>query len=192
MDKPAGQNIEEILKKTVFYLVRYINTKPKADFVSREEVEADLSLQALVINLLAQMRPRQLLIVFPIRKFYNGSKYSIKDYYTTKKMLSKIDMDQPIGDNVIEFLWDYVNDDIESFLVNHMLTISQLRKLEGNLTLAEEMAKELGLKTYRLYKDGQGKKFLFDKEIGRTIRVKERPKHLKVIKDSGRGKSKIL
>ncbi|WAM35598.1 hypothetical protein OTK01_001948 [Caldicellulosiruptor acetigenus] len=47
------------------------------------------------------------------------------------------------------------------------------------------MAKELGLKTYRLYQDSQGKKFLFDEETGKTIRVKERPKHLRIIRGRG-------
>ncbi|WP_029229210.1 hypothetical protein [Caldicellulosiruptor acetigenus] len=66
-----------------------------------------------------------------------------------------------------------------------MLTISQLRRFEGKPSLAEEMAKELGLKTYRLYQDSQGKKFLFDEETGKTIRVKERPKHLRIIRGRG-------
>jgi len=192
MDKPAGQSIEEILKKTVFYLIRYINTKPKTDFTTMEDVEAALSLQTLALQFIAQMTPKQFLNIFPIRKFYKGSKYSTKDYYTTKKMLSKVDMNSPIGDKVIDFLWDYANDDIEEFLVRYMVTVSKLRRFEGKPSLAEEMAKELGLKTYRLYQSSNGKKFLLDEKTGRTIRVKERPKHLKLIKGRGRGESKIL
>lgn len=176
---------EEIIRKLAFYLVRFINSKPKTEVITIEEVKSELSLEWLVLQIFSQMTPRQFMYFFPIKKFYKGSKYSIKDYYTTKEMLSKVDMDQPIGDNVIDFLWDYVNDDIEDFLVNHMLTISQMRRLEGKPTLAEEIAKELGLKTYRLYQDGQGKKFLFDEETGRTVRIKERPKHLKLIKGRG-------
>ncbi|WP_241243632.1 hypothetical protein [Caldicellulosiruptor changbaiensis] len=63
-----------------------------------------------------------------------------------------------------------------------MVTISNLRRYEGKTTLAEEIAKELGIKTYRLYQDSKGKKFLFDEETGKTTRVREVPKHLKIIK----------
>lgn len=66
-----------------------------------------------------------------------------------------------------------------------MVTLSNLRRLEGKPTLAEEIAKDLGIKTYRLYQDSQGKKFLFDEETGKTIRVRELPKHLKIIKGRG-------
>lgn len=186
------EEIKEISTKIAYYLLKYVITKPEPEFTTKGEVDAELSLHWTVLQFFSQMTPEQFMNIFPIKKFYKGHKYGIKDYYTTKAMLSKIDINQPIGDNVIDFLWDYANDDIEEFLVRHMVTISKLRRFEGKPSLAEEMAKELGLKTYRLYQDSQGQKFLLDEETGRTIRVKERPKHLKLIKGRGRGKSKIL
>lgn len=199
LGRVSEEEVHEGIKKTAFYLVRYINTKPKLDYVTIEEVTSDLVFQHLVLSAIAQMTPKEFMNYFPIKKFYKGHKYGVKDYYTTKKMLSKFYMDEPIGDDkVIDFLWNYVNDDIENFIVNHMLTISQLRRFEGEPSLAEEIAKELGLKTYRLYQDSKGKKFLFDDETGKTIRIKERPKHLKLIKGSkrkrtySRGMLKIL
>ncbi len=186
LGRVSEEEVHEGLKKVAFYLVRYINTKPKLDYVTIEEVTSDLVFQHLVLSAIAQMTPKEFMNYFPIKKFYNGHKYGVKDYYTTKEMLSKFDMDKAIGDDrVIEFLWNYVNDDIEDFLVNHMVTISNLRRLEGKPTLAEEIAKELGIRTYRLYQDSRGKKFLFDEETGKTTRLREIPKHLRVIKGRG-------
>ncbi|WAM35600.1 hypothetical protein [Caldicellulosiruptor acetigenus] len=115
----------EIVKKIAFYGVKYINTKPRAEIITIEGVKADLSLEWLIIQSMAQLTPKEFMQLFPIKKFYKGRKYSIKDYYTTREMLNKNDMDKPIGEAIIEFLWDYVNDDIESFLVNHMETCQE-------------------------------------------------------------------
>ena len=176
------EEIKEISTKIAYYLLKYVITKPEPEFITKGEVNAELSLHWTILQFFSQMTPGQFMNIFPIKKFYKGHKYGIKDYYTTKAMLSKVDMNSPIGDKVIDFLWDYVNDDIEEFLVRYMVTISNLRRFEGKPTIAEEIAKELGVKTYRLYQDSQGKKFLFDEQTGKTIRVRERPKHLKIIK----------
>lgn len=47
-------------------------------------------------------------------------------------------MDKFIGEKVIEFFWDYVNDDIIEFFVNYLLVVSRLRKFEGKFFLVEE------------------------------------------------------
>lgn len=160
------EEIKEISPKIAYYLLKYVITKPEPEFITKGEVNAELSLHWTILQFFSQMTPGQFMNIFPIKKFYKGHKYGIKDYYTTKAMLSKVDMNSPIGDKVIDFLWDYVNDDIEEFLVRYMVTISNLRRFEGKPTIAEEIAKELGVKTYRLYQDSQGKKFyLTNKQV---------------------------
>ncbi|WPX08239.1 hypothetical protein [Anaerocellum danielii] len=179
------EDAAKLIPKLAFYYVKYLTTRTEPEFVTEQEAKDSLFFYWLVLQMFSLMTPNQFVNVFPIKKFYKGHKYGIKDYNTTKAMLSKVDMDKPIGDKVIEFLWEYVNDDIEEFLVKYMILTSCIRRFEGKTTLAEEMAKDLGIKTYKLCQDSQGKKFLFDVQTGKTLRVRERPKHLKVIKGRG-------
>lgn len=93
LGRVSEEEVHEGLKKVAFYLVRYINTKPELDYVTIEEVTSDLVFQHVVLSAIAQMTPREFMSYFPIKKFYKGKKFGIKDYYTTKEMLNKFDMD---------------------------------------------------------------------------------------------------
>jgi hypothetical protein len=45
----------------------------------------------------------------------------------------------------------------------------------------EEWAEIMGMKIHSIYTDGKGKQYLFDKESGKTIRIKPR-RLLKIVK----------
>ena len=120
--------------------------------------------------------------LFPISKDYNGHKYQAKDYFYTKDYMNKLEKDKPLRDQVevIELLWVYVNDEIFDFNMAILDCIDNLRKLDGELSLAEEFFQENGLKMHTLYTDEKGKKFLVDNETGKSTPVKTRPAYLKI------------
>ncbi|ADQ41590.1 hypothetical protein Calkr_2125 [Caldicellulosiruptor acetigenus I77R1B] len=177
-----GQNLQDVVKKLIFYGVKMINATPQKEITSFEQAKAEFNFADLIIQMISTITPKEFITIFPVKKNFKGHKYQTKDYFTTIEQLKKFDMDKPIGEKVIELLWDYVNDDITEFLVNYLLAASRLRKFEGKSSLAEEFAQQMGLKTYKLCQDNRGRNFLYDPETGKTTKVKFKVMHLKLIR----------
>lgn len=177
--------ISEHIKKTVFYGVKAITTRPRLDYITREEVIQRFQTINIIQDCIGLLTPREFMNIFPIAKEYDGHKWQMKDYFYTVNYINTLDIDTPIGmgEKALDFLWEYYNRDIIKFSVETMCCMSDLRKLEGQPSLMEEWAAENGIKTYSMHTDSKGNQFLLDKETGTTAKVsKLRPKHLKVVK----------
>ncbi|WP_241243633.1 hypothetical protein [Caldicellulosiruptor changbaiensis] len=74
------EDARELMPQLAFYLVKYTTTKTEPELVTREEVKDSLFLHWLVLQIFANMTPKQFVNTFPIKKFYEGHKYGIKDY----------------------------------------------------------------------------------------------------------------
>jgi len=60
---------------------------------------------------------------------------------------------------------------------------SDLRRMDGQPGIMEQWAQENGFKTYTMHTDSKGRQYLFDKETGKTMKVRKlRPQYLKVKK----------
>lgn len=93
-------------------------------------------------------------------------------------------MDKPISSEVFGLLWDYVNPDIENFMVEKLNVISDLRRAEGEPGLMEEFAARNGITPLRIIKDQQGRMYLIDDKTGSRKRVYEKkPRYLRVVKN---------
>ena len=183
---PYEGNSTDTIKKLVFYGVRAIINKPKSPCLIKEEIEDDFKFISTIKTLMGALTPNEFTTVFPIAKEYNGHKWGFKDYFYTRDYISKLNQDKPIGvdEDILEFLFEYHNWEISMFVVASMGCISDLNRLEGKPTLAEEFAEIMGLDTYTVYKDDKGNDFIIDD--GRTVKLEKpkprRPKHFKVIK----------
>ncbi|KAA5806505.1 hypothetical protein [Thermoanaerobacterium thermosaccharolyticum] len=175
-----SQDIKLIAIKVIFYGVKMVNSMK--DEILEEDLIYHFKLMVIIIDLMATLTPKEFMIIFPIKKDYDGKKYGFKDYFYTMDYIKMLDVDSLIGDKIFDFLWEYTNDDITEFMVKLMLTISHLRKAEGETTIAEEFANMVGIKTYKVYTDDKGKKFLYDGETGKTMPIKEQ-KPFKIIKN---------
>ncbi|WP_425447779.1 hypothetical protein [Dethiothermospora halolimnae] len=177
-----GQEVKSTYKKLIVLGVKAIKSH-KLKFYSKEEAIETFNFISTVSSLIGSLTPKEFENLFPIEKDYDGAKYEVKDYFYTKEYLRKLDEDKPISEqtDTQEFLYEYHNWDIGLFVVNTMSCMSSIREFEGKMSLMEEFAEDMGIKTYTLHKDGNGKEFLFDKETNKTIRV-SRPKRLKVVK----------
>lgn len=174
----SGLASDEIRLKTFFYMARYIVTNN----FGKKTSDLDFDLQ-MVLNdeqLLSGVNTQKFINYFPITKSYNGEKYECKDYYST------IEAVRAKGDtltDIFDFFWDYDNSLIREYIVCKMSLMSEMHKRETGNGIAEQWAEENGIKTYSLHKDNKGKEYLFDKETGKTIKVKKtKPKYLKVVK----------
>lgn len=177
------KELKPYIKKLIIYGVKAINSKPERKCLAREELEQEFAFIDLLRTMMSILTPKEFMSLFPIAKEYDGHKYGMKDYFYTMDYIKSLKLNEPIGTEILEFLWAYHNWEIARFTVNSLGCLSDLRKTEGQPSLMEEWAAKNNVKTYTLHTDSQGKKFLLDNETGRTAKVsRPRPKYLKVIK----------
>ncbi|MCL1949975.1 MAG: hypothetical protein FWF59_09615 [Turicibacter sp.] len=77
-------------------------------------------------GLLGLLMPFELVILFPITKYYDGEKSQSKDYWYTVNYLKTLDDSQRIGEQTTDFdlSWDYVNPEIRGYGVAVMGLLS--------------------------------------------------------------------
>lgn len=135
--------------------------------------------EIMIINgLIGKLTPTQFQNVFPIAKSYDGERYEIKDYFSTKAALTKYSANKPIGDKVLEFLWDYHNMTTSFYVVESMSAVSDLRMMHGGKSLVEEWFEDSGIKMHRI--DGGNTQNTYAEQS--HPERKERPWYLKLLK----------
>ena len=181
LDNPE-QEYKPVFKKLIVYGVKYINALEPQNY-NRENVENKFEFADTVMSMMANLTPREFMNLFPIAKEYDGDKWGIKDYFYTMEYIKKLSPDEPIGDKIQDFLWNYTNREIDAFLVKLFCFASNLRRFDTGKGIMEEFCEQNGIHTYRLFKDSSGKEYLIDNQTGRTMRVRKAiPRYLKVIR----------
>ena len=170
----------DIIKQIVFCSVKYINSS-KQDSQDYDTTEERFSLINRINAFIGYLTPNELLQVFPLHKRYDGLKYEMKDYFYSMDAIREHGGDKPIGETILEFLWDYTNLDIELFVVESMCVLSDLRRFDGHLGLMEEFAIDKGMPLSTIRTDSQGRMFLTDGKTGKVQRVyRKKPHYLKI------------
>lgn len=177
----SGELDAEDLKRIVFSGVKMI---------AHLDDELDYGIATLSIHLIhfitdcaSKLTPMEFQTIFPIEKTFDGSKYQMKDYFYTKRYIESFGLNRVIGEDVMEFLWEYHNRDIRDFVVKTMLCLSAIRKAEGKKSLAAEFAERFDLPVYSMREDYRGKKYLTNTVTGETFRVRKPiPRYLKLRK----------
>lgn len=162
------------LYRSILYGVRIVN------LASGKSEVSTLTLSQTVLALMAKLTPRELTVISPITKEYDGKRLETKDYFSTAEMIEQHGWDELISEP-FEFLWDYMNSDICKFVVHYMSSISDLRRSQGLPGLLEEWSADKGIPLYRMHTSPDGKQYMMD-ESGRSTPVKKkRPRYLKLI-----------
>lgn len=180
-----GPNEKPYITKLIVYGVKAVNAKPAADYTTWEETVSDFQFICTIKDLIGTITPAEFMTIFPIEKEYQGHRWGMKDYFYTRDYINTLDPDKPIGEatDPLEFMWEYTNWEIREFNVAIMSCMSNLRKLEGYPSLADEWADMNGIRTYSMHTDQKGREYLYDGDTGKTIRVKrKRPRYFKVVK----------
>ena len=133
-------------KKIIFWGVKSLG-HGNQEFLKKENAGERLSLYRFVSDLIDRITPRQLINIFPITKEYDGHKYEMKDYFYAMDKCKEHGLDKPIG-NSFEFLWDYWNRDVGSFVVNYLSTLSDVTKRTTGQGLMETYLAEAEIPTY--------------------------------------------
>ena len=150
---------------------------------SHESLTNTFGIISSINEMMSTLTPREFQTAFPIEKDYNGEKYETKDYFYTKKRIEEFGEDKVIGEDILEFVWEYHNWTISFFAVEIMGIMSDIRRLEGGKGIMEEFLEEQGVTTYTMTEDHKGKQFLTNNDTGEVTKVnKPRPRHLRVVK----------
>ena len=184
VDSPTG-DIKPIVKKIIAYGVKSVNSKNEKPN-TRAEAEYDFQCMSTIKSFMATLTPNEFVNLFPIRKDFDGHKCECKDYFYTVECIEKLSQNEPIGEKIDDFLWDYTNLETSIFLVKSMGCVDNLRRFDGQCGMVEEFFADKGIGMKTLHTDSNGKEFLFDKQSGKTTLVtrpkKRRPKWIKAVR----------
>lgn len=183
IEKKDFDEDRDAMKKLVFLCVKERNLYFKVvENGTYEAVQNDTNLFFTISNFMSLLTPREFMEVFPVEKRFDGEKYSIKDYFSTMKYIRKLELDEPIGDEEIDFfLMEYSNKEIFEMMIHRMVTFSDLRRFQGEKGVIEEFLEKEGVETFTKYDD-----VIVGNQTGKCFKVskprKRIPQQFKVIK----------
>lgn len=103
--------------------------------------------------------------IFPIKKDYNGQKWGIKDYFSTKNYIEEeIGWDNQIK-NGLEFLYEYDNDDVLQASLVTMDVINSISRRQTGESVFERFAKENGIQLYTVDSNGNTEPYNPDSKL---------------------------
>lgn len=145
---------DDHFKQVIFYGVKLINEMPKAKTYD-DELAIFQTISALK-DLIKQLTPNEFMNMFPVEKDFKGYKYEMKDYYSSMEYVNTLDLNKPLGDNVLMLLGEYMNRDIHRFFVKSVINLSHLRQYDGHLDMFEEFMAAQGMETPNTFKNNKG------------------------------------
>lgn len=166
-------------KQVIFYGVKLVNEIPKAKTYD-DELAIFQTISALK-DLIKQLTPNEFMNMFPVDKDFKGYKYEMKDYYSSMEYVNTLNLNKPIGENILMLLAEYMNRDIHRFFVNSALCLSNLRQHEGHISMFEEFMASQGMETPNTFKNSKGEAMYVRNGKPEAIE-KTTSKHLELVK----------
>lgn len=136
---------EEFIK-SIHLSIMVVNTMPKS--YSNLTLDYYEGVMNTVHSAMYFMTVKELLQSYPIEKRYDGNG-EWKNYFTTIEALDEYAINEIIGIDVTDLLWDYNNPTINRFVVNMMLIISNRKRVNGEQGLVEKFAQEFQIPLIR-------------------------------------------
>ena len=145
---------KETLLKVVFYGIKTALLEPKP--TSYKESIVEFQTISALKQIIAKLTPNEFMNMFPVEKDFKGYKYEMKDYYSSMEYVNTLDLNKPIGDNVLMLLGEYMNKDIHRFFVKSVINLSHLRQYDGHIDMFEEFMASQGMETPNTFKNAKG------------------------------------
>ncbi|HBX47658.1 MAG TPA: hypothetical protein DEF85_02060 [Clostridiaceae bacterium] len=169
------------INKLITYGIRIINLEPEQE-VTLDKLEAKFGLMEMINYFIGQLKPQELMSLYPIEKTYDGDKHEMKDYFYTKKFMDSLPQNKPINpDSILEVLWEYMNTELRIYTVNYTSTMDKLAMANGEKGAMEQFLDDTGIGTYTMHEDSNGKKYIVD-STGKTRRINTGSGNFKVVK----------
>lgn len=115
----TGEVTKDDLRQIIFGLVKSFDRNRFDKYRRKEKLNYITSLTGMI----EELTPREFTRIFPIKKKYDGIRHGVGDYFTTKNYIESIGWDNQIC-NGMEFLTEYVNDDVTLLAAKLMVTIA--------------------------------------------------------------------
>ena len=101
--------------------------------------ETRMALYNALISYMSDLSPSEFERIFPIDKVFDGEKRGYIDYFYTKRMISKLPQDKPIGEeNIVDFITGYGSNTIRLFLVRYLVALERIRRKQGKESMLKE------------------------------------------------------
>ena len=144
-----------------------------------------------IILLLAQLSPEEIAVHFPPTKDFDGHKYEMKDYFSSKYAIEHAGGSKVLGDEdaALNFVYEYQNKDLDRFAITGILLVDAIRDLQGQPSVMEEFIKDQKEreshipKLYHTCKGSDGTELFFDEKgnyLGKAEKKKRRPSWIKL------------
>lgn len=169
--------------KMMYLLIKIIGLRSaNIRNMSEEQIRDMYGKVELVNGIIAQHTPNEFMQMFPISKTYDGEKSGCKDYFYCMENIEKKGIEEPIGEDVLSFLWDYVNFDINFYLVGVTGIISAMSTISGGSDPFLDFLSDEGIPTYTHY-ENEG--IMIKNSTEKVVKVRKTkkriPKYLKVV-----------
>ena len=163
----------ETKDKALFLMIKMIGrTKKKIKQMEEKEVYDLFQSMQIVNYIVGEHTPREFMKLFPIDKDYSGGD-CWKDYFYCMDYINKFGIDNPIGDTATEFLMEYQNMDITSYVLAMMQVISAMSVLENGTDPFVGAMEEIGIHPRTMYQEGNE---MVDSETGERFEI-EKPRN---------------
>ena len=173
--------------KAIFYGVKYIGTTTINGETNYHDLLKLFTEISDINTMIKSVSIKEIMELFPIDKEFDGEKTCSRDYFSTIEYLSTINVNDIIGNNFDEFMANYWNHDIVSFLIKEFLVLDSILKVQNRTGLMDRALDFLDpdgkISTYKYYPD---KGYMQCRETGKTFSVKEdkrvKNRFLKIVK----------
>ena len=167
----------DLMKQFVVAGVKYIGSfVHNIDNCDYEQLIALFKNSNAILSGMTFLKPKDIVVLFPASKIYDGDKYSMKDYYSSMEALKKAEKQwrKNVSEDALSFLMDYDNADTRRFCIVLMMTLTRLQRMNGETDFMMQFLQERGVKAYTK-QTVNGKDLLFDSE-GNFVSVICKPK----------------
>ncbi|MCT3200957.1 hypothetical protein EFO64_02475 [Limosilactobacillus reuteri] len=148
MNKPKSINNQNMSTKRTTQQLAFILIHYWAPVIDEQNWEMQKSWLLMLDDTLKQLTPRQFEQIFPIKKQYKGREEGFKDYYTVVDWIGEnIGQDNKIP-NGIEFMFEYLNIDVEFAAVKAMKIIGKFHQRQAGTDLLTDFLNFRGVEAH--------------------------------------------
>jgi hypothetical protein len=169
-------------KKMVYYGIMYFYKFDKKSIETVQQLDDCLTYIALINKKMKELTFNEVINIFPIRKDFDGERFECKDYYSTIEYLNKFDLNEPIGEEVNDFFWNYYNSILMAYSAKELILFDMYRMLEGKESFMTEWARKMGVDTYSINEEAG---YIYNNTTGKTKpykKPKKKNKYIRIIK----------
>lgn len=134
----SSSDIAKVITPFLIYLRKYGLNSTFSTLKNNQQI------LTIVTALLGELTPDEIMLYYPVTKYYQGGRWQVKDYYSTLEYISTIPSDKPIGksfEEVFSFIWEYQNRHIKALGVAIMRNLDKFQEMTGKETFKEYLVR---------------------------------------------------